>query len=66
MADAGDNEIIEDDDQSFDDSSSQANENCNETESSFASTNDTIFWKNFITKLALELWVPLEADKPEQ
>lgn len=66
LADARDNEFVDDDDQSLDDSRSQDNEKCDETESTIASIEVTGSWKNFITKLASELKVPLEADKPEQ
>ncbi len=66
LADARDDQFVDDDDQSLDDSRSQSNDKCDETESTIASVEGSGSWKNFITKMASDLKVPLEADKPEQ
>ena len=66
LADAGDDEFHEDDDQSLDDSRSHCNDKCDDMDSVIAPNEGTGVWKNFITKLASELKVPLEAGKPEQ
>ena len=61
-----DDEFHEDDDQSLDDSRSHSNDKCDDIDSVIAPNEGTGVWKNFITKLASELKVPLEAGKPEQ
>jgi hypothetical protein len=54
LADDGDDEFLEDDDQFLDDSKLHDNDKCDEVESIIASNEGTGVWKNFITELAFQ------------